>query len=486
MRQGRMTPGRARAIATISIGLALAGGACRGDGLIDLSETFDAEIVTPDTTMLVNEVGVFRAVATYTFGLGAPTQISWGISDTSKAFLVVRPDLTATVSPIDTGEVRVVAVINGAFTDSVTLTIVRAGFVRWRQNVAGAVTLNPAIGADSNIRAVHGTTLSTRTPSGELLQTTESCNGRLGPSVSIDNDAYVTGANCTRRHTADGVGVWAHQSGGLGLAVARDSGAVVLAGDTVIRLSKLGAVVWSDTLGGSARTAPVVHSNGDIYVAWSAGANADSVSQIAGDGTVNWTVGVPGVPDYASPAIVGGSVVFSHPGGLFAVDATGAITWERVFAADNAAATDSAPTSSPVLDGAGTIFVLTSDALYSYSATGQIIWYADSLGYGTPTTGVGAPTLLSNGTVLVPCQSPTAPAVREVCNVEGEDGGLVWRSAFGSGTVEGVVVGREGTVIAMRTRAGGGGEIAGVWSRLRLEPLGWPTEGGSERRTRRK
>ncbi|MCH7874301.1 MAG: hypothetical protein IH965_03255 [Gemmatimonadetes bacterium] len=454
-----------------------------------LNETLSAEIDNSDTTMFRGASVVFRGRAEYVVGPGAPQTVSWGVSDTSKIVVVVLPNLTASLLAKDTGSAYLVAILNQDFRDSVLITVVDDGLLRWRAALPGTISLYPAVAPDSNARVVHGGAtprLVGYTPAGEQILAVASCDSRLAPSLGLDGQAYVTGSLCTKRHTAAGAVSWALSAGGAGggVAIPSDGGTVVLAGDTVLRISPTGGEVWRDTLSGTARTAPVIASDGTIYVAWSAGAGADSVTSYTSTGSERWTVGVPGAPDLATPAITGNRVVFTWPGGLFVVDATGTLLWERAFAADNTAASATAPASSPVVDGAGVIFVQTTDALYSYDSGGQNLWFADSLGYGPSSTGVGAPSLRVDVSLVVPCRG-AASGVREICAVRNVSGALVWRSALGSGASDGLAVGNEGTLFVSRTLSGGSSELVAVWSRVRSDVVGWPTEGGDMARSRR-
>ena len=76
-------------------------------------------------------------------------------------------------------------------------------------------------------------------------------------------------------------------------------------------------------------------------------------------------------------------------------------------------------------------------------------------------------------------------AVREVCAVRNVRGALVWRSALGSGASDGLAVGNEGTLFVSRTLSGGSSELVALWSRVRSDVVGWPTEGGDMARSRR-
>ena len=269
-------------------------------------------------------------------------------------------------------------------------------------------------------------------------------------------------------------------SAALGVAVALDGGVITLSGDSVYRLSAAGAILWAQPLRGTPRTAPVIGPGGDVYVGWTAG-GADSVSRFGIDNTPRWSVGVPGLST-GTPAVGGARLFFGRPGGLFALDSAGTVSWNQSFGTANPGATATSRTSSPVHDDLA-IFVQNEEALYSYSIGGAFLWSADSLGYGATTGSVGAPVLLSDLSLAVPCVAATGG--REACAVRQIDGRLSWRSPLGGGGVDGLAVGRDGTIYAIRTLAGGS-ELVAMWGRVAPSTTGWPAEGGNPQHTRRR
>jgi hypothetical protein len=66
------------------------------------------------------------------------------------------------------------------------------------------------------------------------------------------------------------------------------------------------------------------------------------------------------------------------------------------------------------------------------------------------------------------------------------DGQLSWRSPLGDGSVDGIAIGRDGILYAMRTLAGGSSELVALWGRIAPSTNGWPTEGGNPQHTRRR
>lgn len=447
----------------------------------------DGTIVTGDALLFDGEVIVYSARAQYGFGPGLPASVAWTVSDATVLDLEARADWTAGVTAIDTGTAWVIALINDQFLDSALVTVVLPGAARWRSTFAGVpAAAYPAIGVDSVVRVVTGGAtplLRLFAPATGVATAVASCLSAFGPSLGTSDVAFATGAQCTRRHAQNGDTVWTAPVGSaaLGLAVAADNGAITLSGDSVYRLSTAGAILWAAHLRGAPQTAPVVGPGGDVYVGWNAG-GADSVSRFAIDGTPRWSVAVPGLST-GTPAVGIGRLYFGRPGGVFALDSSGTVTWDRSFSSDNPAATATSRTSSPVHDDL-VLFVQNEEALYSYSLGGGFLWSADSLGYGATTGSVGAPVLLSDLSFAAPCVSSAGG--REVCMVRQIDGQLSWRSPLGDGSVDGIAIGRDGILYAIRTLAGGSSELVALWGRIAPSTTGWPTEGGNPQHTRRR
>jgi hypothetical protein len=299
----------------------------------------------------------------------------------------------------------------------------------------------------------------------------------------VSGETYASGGPCARLHAKNGDAQWTATVGEavLGVAVAADGGAIVLSTDSVFRVGANGSPLWGLPLGGVPVTAPVLGPGGDVYVGWSAG-GLDSVSRFALAGTLRWSVEVPGL-SAGTPAATSQRLILGRPGGIFALDTTGVVAWDRAFSDVNPAATATSRTSSPVHDNVA-IFVQNEEALYSYSVGGTFVWVADSLGFGATTGVVGAPTLLLDATLVVPCASGSGG--RDVCAVRQTNGTGLWRSPPGDGPVEGLAVGGGGIIYVTRALAGGGSQVAALWARVAPALVGWPTEGGNQQRTRRR
>jgi hypothetical protein len=453
---------------------------CSSGAFGDLKCTLDAYINVPDTTLFTGEAITYRATAVYGIGPGIPQSITWTTTNTN--ILQVEPtnDFSARVTPIDSGEAYVVALINETFYDSALVHAVDQGGVRWRVSFADAVGLQPAVGADSLIRLVTaGTSPMLRTigPDGTANTPLAGCFATYGPSIGTDG-VYVTGPQCTQLISFDGVSRWTAPAGNatVGIAVPTDGGAVAVSTDSVFRINATGGVTWALPLRGTAVTAPVIASNGDIYVGWSNG-GVDSITGYASDGTPKWSKEVPGL-SAATPAIVGSRIIFTRPGGVFAIDTSGTVTWDQSF--PSGSATDAS--SSAVADESGTLYVQSEGGLYSYLASGTFLWGADSLGYGSATGPIGAPAVLATATLAVPCK---VSGGREACVVRQGDGSLVWRSAVGGGSVRGLALGDDGSVYALRTVSSGGGELVALWARAYVATGLWAVDGRNQAHTRR-
>jgi hypothetical protein len=471
------------------------GTACSEDPFPGATDTLGGEIISSladltaagDTLIFESETTVYAAIAVYGVGPGVPQSIRWGTTDTTVLEISVLNDLSAFVRATAPGEAWLVALINEQFWDSLRVTVVLRGGPRWTTSFAGVpVGLHPAIGADSLIRVVTGGAsplLRMLAPDSGAGTSAASCFGALGPSLGVSDETYAAGGPCVRRHATSGDPQWTapFSEAVLGVAVAADGGAIVVSTDSVFRLGANGLPVWGLPLGGAPVTAPVLGLGGDVYVGWSAG-GADSVSRFALAGTPRWSVEVPGLST-GTPAATSQRLIFGRPGGIFALDSTGVVAWDRSFSDVNPAASATSRTSSPVHDDIA-VYVQNEEALYAYSTGGVFLWVADSLGFGATTGVVGAPALLLDASLVVPCAS--GPGGREVCAVRQTNGERLWRSPAGDGPVEGLAVGGDGIVYVTRTLADGGSQVAALWARVPPATAGWPTEGGNAKRTRRR
>ncbi len=465
-------------------------GACATSPFEDLTRAIDGELVNGDTTLIVTESAIFRARAIYSVGPGTPESMRWAVSDTAILDIGSQPDLTASVTAKATGDAWVLGLVNEEFLDSTKVTVVGRGTVKWRRPLAAAPTRYLAID-DSN--RVHVTTtggqLVVLRASGDTVRTQNRCAGALGPSV-IGTNAHTTGAGCLDRTAQDGSTIWTLGFGDAegGVALAADEATLVTSvesgagGDAVVlsRVSPLGAVLWRDTLVAGTlapASAPAIGADGSIYVPWRLAADSSRMTKWSAAGQRRWTVALPGPVRHASPAVVGGRVYVAHESGLTVLDTAGAVVWSRALSDADPAIPPGTVPSSPVLDRNGVIVVQTPAGLLSYSAAGDVRWVADSLGGGDATLGVGAPTLLGDDVLVVPCGG-------EVCGVALATGALVWRSTIGGGAIGGVAVGLDGLLFVARGTAVGG-EVVALWNRRLLALLGWPTEGEGSDRTRR-
>ena len=482
---------RGWAVALVA-GAAALGAACSSDACDEgpfggATCTYGADVTTGDTLIFRGETVTYQAVAIYGVGPGVAQSIRWGASDSTVLKIDVLTDGTAEVEGLEEGTSWIVAFVNEAFRDSAMVTVVVRAGDRWVNTYAGTPAGSyPALGTDSLVRVVTGGAtplLRILAPESGIGSSTATCFSAFGPSLGAFDAAYTTGNQCTRRHTQVGDSAWTAPAGGagFGVAVAVDGGAITVSTDSVFRVDASGAVLWGLAVGDSMRTAPVIGPGGDVYVGFSTG-GADSVARIALDGTtVAWRAAVPGLSP-GTPAVTATRLFFGRPGGLFALDPAGVVTWDRSFSADNPLATATSATSSPVHDNV-VLFVQNEEALYSYGIGGSFVWAADSLSYGPAGGPVGAPALLTDGTLVVPCVS--GPGTRGVCSVRQINGRIAWRSPVVPGTVEGLAVGADGMIFVTRAVSGGGSQVAALWARVPPSTTGWPAEGGSQRHTRR-
>lgn len=495
MISARSTAHLAGAVASL---LAVLAAGCDDSPFGGISDTISAEIVTPDTTLFLDDNATFVAEAVYGIGPGAPATIRWAVSDTAKLAVFTLTDLTGSVTAKDTGAAWVIALINEEFLDSARIDVVAPGLLRWRAPVAGGLGRYAAVGfTDSLVRVSGvGTTLAAFDLTGAAGPSAPgTCNGVFGPSVGDANTVYLTGDGCSRRHSPD-LGVsWSSSIGDLdgSVAVAADGDAVVLHSEgtsgsggaaIVSRLAaSTGAEEWRDTLVAQPieqRSSLAIASNGDIYVAWRGTGDAGWLTRITQTGDTLWNVLLPAWPRLTGPALTATRVLVSYRGGIAVYDtAGGSALWSRQFDQDDPGATPDVQASPPVLDRSGNIYVQTVRALHSYTADGTPRWTADSLGGGSPADGVGAPTVLVDTTVVI-----TRGGDR-VCGINGNTGVPRWCSGSLTGAgdvIGGAAVGADRTIFVTRTA----GELIALWNDVAADPAAWTTEGGNHRRTRRR
>lgn len=121
--------------------------------------------------------------------------------------------------------------------------------------------------------------------------------------------------------------------------------------------------------------------------------------------------------------------------------------------------------------------------LISYDSNGLLRWSADSLKHSC-TYSAGAPTLLQDGQLVVPCEVATLES--EICAVNSEDGSLLWRSRVGGeASCSSPAVAPDGKIYAVFEAPSGGSELVALWNRVPPLAEGWPTEGGGMGRLRR-
>jgi hypothetical protein len=478
------------AIAAVACGAFLVLGGCSTSPFQHLGDSTSGEIVQGDTILFKGEQAIFAAQVQYNIGPGAPQSIRWGVSDTAKLAVLVSADLSALVTARDTGQAKLYAVINEQYYDSVAITIVGRAEIRWRRSLTASPALYSAVDDSGQVyTAIGGNQVTVVSSSdGGVVRTSALCVGTLGPSVS-DGGVTATAQDCVQR-IPRGIGAGWMQAFGQaqsGVALTADDASLVVSveggvpGTIVLsRIGATGAIAWRDTLTTGAQPTGAglaIGSDGSIYAPWRTATDSSRLTRFASGGAPSWTLELPGPTRLASPAVVGTRVVVTYDGGvLVALTTGGTVAWSRAFTDAGPGFSATTAASSPVVDGSGNIYIQTPDGLLSYNNGGTVRWVADTLGGGDATLGVGAPTLLGDNTLVVPCGG-------DLCGVAATTGARVWRVALG-GAIGGVSVGPDGTIIAVR-RTAGGGELVGLWNRSGLNVSGWPTEGADAARSRR-
>jgi hypothetical protein len=380
---------------------------------------------------------------------------------------------------------QVIALINEEFIDSADVTVVKPGDLRWHASLPDGGVVppsSPALDAQGRVYLSHRggggqEWLSSFEHDGRPVFTVSSCASRLSPSVTSDGSAYTTGIGCTQRHERDGTVAWTVPFGTFdgGLAVATDGSVVILQAQNayLTRISRQGDVLWEDTLHEDRATqtaAPSIARNGDIYIGWRPQFGGPHwLSRVSPLGNILWTVPDVGYMYGAGAVPVGDRIVSATRYGNVGIhDTSGVLIWEREWGQ-----VTTAGVSEPVVDLDGNIYIQSSYALMSYDAAGEIRWYAEPLGSDCG-FGVGAPTLLADGQLLVQCNVPDGT---ELCAVDAADGAVAWRSGTNGGICGSPAVSPDGTIYVAA-----GTELLALWGRVPPLTEGWPTQGGSMRR----
>ena len=480
-------------LGAVALSCAVLGIACSSSSF-DVGETLDAEIANADTAVFVGTTATFRATAVYDLGPGLPDSVAWRVSDPTKARLVVNvATREVNLTGLDTGAVRLYAVINRDFLDSIEVEMVENGMIRWRRSFTNAPALHPALNDSGDVHVVTlDGTLHVFDATGDTVRSVASCAGTFGPLVvTLTGHAITSGTACTQRHDSTGAVRWIAELGGFDTApaLAADDATIVLSFEqdqtagieavVVSRLSDVGAPIWRDTLTTSADevaagSAPAITRNGDIYVTWRTPAGTSHLTRFTGPGARRWTVDLPEWAQNTTPAMDSTRVAVGFRGGLAVYDtAGGPPLWSATFPT-------AANVSSPIIEQNGNVYVQTVDGLFAYAADGGLRWAADSLGAAgaASASGIGAPTLLLTGHLLVSCGG-------DACSIDAADGSLVWRAPLAD-VVGSAVVDLDGQIYVTTQPAAGGGELIALWGNRLPAFNGWPTEGADQRRSRRR
>lgn len=463
--------------------------ACGDSPFGDFGVTVDAQISSGDTAVFEGSTTEFTAIAIYDVGPGDPQTVAWAVTDTVKIRLEVT-DGDAFLTALDTGQSRLIARINEDFLDTVVVTVVQPGLVRWRRALPAAPGLHPALDDSGHVQVLdQNGGLWAFNATGDTTKNVASCASAFGPAVRSQTRAVTaTGPGCTMQHEHTGIVQWT-----FGVGAANTSPALAIDGATIVlslesdqgagveavvvsRLSGLGQPVWRDTLATSAdevapNSAPAIATNGDIYVTWRTAAGTSRLTRYTSAGTLQWTIDLPDSAHLTAPAMGGNRIAVGHIGGIAVYDTAGTPTpaWSATFPT-------ATTVSSPIIGPNGNYYIQTVDGLYSYDAAGALRWSADSLGADAAgqTAGIGAPTMLLTGDLVVSCNGA-------LCAVRSADGSLVWRAPV-SQIVGSAVVDLDGQIYVTSLA----NEVIAIWGNRLPAFNGWPTEGGDQLRSRQR
>ena len=462
---------------------------CEDSAFVDPSETRSGVIVEGDTTILRGESMSLSYLAEYRFGPGVPVEVVWGQSDTAVLGLVGLPLGQVQVTGKRSGSSLVVARINRDFLDTITVTVVDTGAVRWRRTVAGGGGLHGwdlAVGDSGQVATTDGAgqMIVFRANGDTLWRAAGACNNLTGPALT-GLGIWSTGTNCVAYFSIEGTQVWSHAFGGPDerMAVAPNGDVIVLAlvdtADTtlaVTRYNVIGTMLWRDTLQTGLGTVNprggiALATNGDIYIAWRGAFGY--VSRLTSSGQLKWTDTLPGEPRETAPAVLGARVYVVHGLGVSVRDSSGAVVYDRPFSEVDGSFATVTSSPPPVIDALGNLFVQHPQGLFSLDPAGVVRWVADSLGRGGSYN--SGPGILEGGSQLVVLCGLRA------CGINGATGAVVWRGpplATSPQFYGGLAVAPNGTLYVMFDN-----EVLALWHRRPTSPTGWPTLGGNRGRS---
>jgi outer membrane protein assembly factor BamB len=469
------------------IAFAVAGSGCSDSTGVD--QLVSVGITPVDTLIWTSDVLTLEATAEYQSGPGVPDSVEWAVSDSTVLSLSGGTSAQVTATALASGEVEVVALIN-ELADTAAVKVVTPGDVRWRADLAGSAQQPgvPSLDEQGRIYVVRSESseglLIALEPDATEIYSVPTCHAGQSPGLSLTSGAvFVTGTACTQGHAiTDGAVQWTHSFGDLDAGVALDTdGSVVVIhsfqGMYLSRISASGTEIWRDTLLATtptdARTAPVIASDGEIYVSSNA-VSGRVLARVAPDGTIRWSVPIPnqGFLQYTNPALFENRIVVTYTAGnngLAVFDTSGTLVWDR--------ATAGSLPSSPVIDAEGNIYLQTSTHLFAYDPQGAELWSNNQLVSSQCGSRPSAPTLLQSDQIVVHCKFEDSC---EMCSVNQQDGSLIWRSEIGERVWSAAAVAADGTVYAVTATA-----LIALWNDIAPLTEGWPTEGGNMQRQRR-
>jgi hypothetical protein len=473
-------PGATHVIATINTDFV--------DSTAVVVTALTAYLEPEDSSVYIGDSLTVQAIVEGRSGPETPDTIVWAASDSSVIELSEVGPGELKVRSLARGTSWVIALINDYYADSALVTIDSVGDIRWRVEGVGDRTWSGAsLDASGRIYTVQNgpDMLSAVTPDGDVAYTVSGDWADLSGNVLPNGTAYANGGLYVQRNSPSGALDWQVTCGTSHSGIAIDSSGYVACArwqtDSLYWISPTGAEVWRAPIGYPGqplgnllewRSAPVIAENGDIYIAWTSESPRQFwLSRFSSAGDPLWTVPSANEVDHAAPALYDDRIVVTHEWGHLTVyDTTGAIVWERDWNA-------SVETASPVVDGQGNIYVLSYLDLRSYDAGGALRWAADSLGSSRP-RGKGAPTLLSDGSLLATCDDPQT-VMEVLCAVDGSDGSLLWRRRFEDHVRGSPAVGADGTIYVTV-----GDDLLALWGFTPPMTDGWPTAGGGMGRMR--
>lgn len=268
-----------------------------------------------------------------------------------------------------------------------------SGNTQFQVAMNGAGTsASPVVNYDGNIFV--GSTdnyMNAFSSSGALLWRAQ-VDGNISGSVALDENLnlFFAAQNTVYSYNKDGSQNWRfNTSGEVNGSPAVNSSENIIVGTSasiLYSLSSTGSVIWQASTAGAVTNTPTINSDNTIFVATANG----YLQKFSSSGQEIWRVNL-GVTIQSSPVIGQNGVVYiGTNNGLYAISASGSITWHN--------STIGTITGSPAIASDQTIYVgsASNNTFYALNSDGTQNWSAV-----LPSSLQGSPLIANDGVVYI-------------------------------------------------------------------------------------